>query len=645
MADSGMVYYASQPGGRSLLALWHALGRQLAARVTLAGAMTAALFGLLILLQLAAGVLTSLDGSNSGSWRDDINLMLIGALVAPPALLAVWTVFGPQRFAVRLPASLWLNAAFCQAISYGVDRSSAHGQGHFAGVMIAVSWTAAFFFAQGPLWVLRAVRRWRLRAIAADPTSQSASATPRAQFTVRTLLGWTLSIALSLAALRWMSLPNGADAEEIVVYFEAASMIAAGLVLGGLPVIASAWILLAEGRRPIFRAVLLALVVMGLAVALAGFSFNDSPFVVASIETGAILNGLIGVGLARACGYRLCRPSKKGADAPHRPAVQTPLSRRRFAIAAGPLLAAAVGVCCLVPQQRELWRRADETKQWGQVGVEVGFDDAGRLTSARFLHAAPSDDLLRAVALLTELESVDLSDLPVDRRQLALLAPLRGLRSLTLARTQVTDADLDGLAQFPDLSFLDLTGAAVSDAGMKSLKQLTKLKAVHLNLTDLSDLGLATLENVPQLQVIEAQLTAVTKAGAADFSKKRPQSEITFGASDALLAHSLSVQKTVHFGLGMGISETKPKLKRLHARGNVVANGISATVTDAGLARLADQSELEELDLRESGVTDQGLTALSKQKTLKRLDLRGTAVSEQGAARLAQALPECEVLR
>lgn len=645
MADSGMDCHASQPAGISLRALCLAAVRQLAARTSWAGAQAAALFGLLVLLQLAVGVLSSFESSDSGSWRDYIDLMMIGATVAPPALLALWTVFGPQRFAVRLPLSLWLNAAFCQAISYGVERSSGHGLGQSEGLMIAASWTAAFVFAQGPLWMLRSVRRWRLRAIAANPTSQAASATPRIQFTLRALLGWTLSIALSLAALRWMSLPNGADADEIIDYFESAGMIAAMLVLGGLPVIASAWILLAEGHRPIFRAVLLALVVTGLAVALAGFSMSESPYIVASIETGAILNGLIGLGLARVCGYRLCRTSKKRVDAPLHPAPQVPLSRRRFAFAAVPLMAVAAGLTCLVPHQRELWRRADETKQWRQLGVVVGFDDAGRLTSARFASNTPSDGLLRAVALLTELESVDLSDQPVDRRQLVLLAPLRGLRSLTLARTRVTDADLDGLAQFPDLSFLDLTGTTVTDSGMESLKQFRKLKAVHLNVTDLSDVGLAALADVPQLQVIEAQLTAVTNAGAADLLKKRPKSQLTYGASDALLAHSLSVQKTMHFGLGVGISEMTPKLKRLHARGNVVANGISATVTDAGLARLADQTELEELDLRESGVTDQGVTALAKLKSLKRLDVRGTAVTDRGAARLVQSLPGCEVLK
>ncbi len=643
MADSGMECYASQPRRRSHRALWHAQGRQLAARMTLAGIQTTALFGLLLLLQLAAGVLTPLS-SSSGSWLDNANLVMIGALVAPPALLALWTVFGPQRFAVRLPVSLWLIAAFSWAIAYGQERSS--GQGNSADLLIAASWGGAFFFAQVPLWALRGVRRWRLRAIAVDSTSHAvASATPTAQFTLRALLGWTLSIAVSLAALRFMSPPEGIDAEDIIVIFEGVGVVAAMLVLGGLPVIASAWILLAEGRRLVLRAVLIVLVLAGLGIALAGSGTNIRPFILVYIEAGAILNGLISLGVARACGYRLCRPIKKAADAPHRPAVQAPLARRRFAFAAAPLLASAAGLSCLVPHVREIWRRADETKQWRQVGVEVGFDDAGRLTLARIARETPSDDLLRAIAGLPELESVDLSDQPIDRRQLALLAPLSGLRSLTLARTRVTDADLDGLVQFPELSFLDLTGAAVTDAGMDRLKQLTKLRAVHLNLTDLSDAGLAVLADMPQLHVIEAELTAVTKAGAAEFLKKRPQSELTFGASDALLAHSLSVQKTVHFGLGMGISEMKPKLKRLHARGKTVINGITATVTDAGLARLADQTELEELDLRESGVTDQGLTALSKLKALKRLDVRGTVVTEQGAARLAQALPECEVVR
>jgi len=69
-------------------------------------------------------------------------------------------------------------------------------------------------------------------------------------------------------------------------------------------------------------------------------------------------------------------------------------------------------------------------------------------------------------------------------------------------------------------------------------------------------------------------------------------------------------------------------------------------VTDAGLVTLSVvQTELEELDLRESEVTDQGILQLRTLKNLKRLDLRGSPITEQGVQNLARVLPECEILR
>ena len=87
------------------------------------------------------------------------------------------------------------------------------------------------------------------------------------------------------------------------------------------------------------------------------------------------------------------------------------------------------------------------------------------------------------------------------------------------------------------------------------------------------------------------------------------------------------------------------ELRRLHARGKAVAGGMTAAVTDAGLAAIVAHPELEALDLRESEVTDQGIMKLSVLANLKRLDLRGALVTEQGAASLARMLPECEILR
>lgn len=96
----------------------------------------------------------------------------------------------------------------------------------------------------------------------------------------------------------------------------------------------------------------------------------------------------------------------------------------------------------------------------------------------------------------------------------------------------------------------------------------------------------------------------------------------------------------------MAMVQESIKVKRLHACGKTVTNGVAAGVTDAGLITLSTvQTELEELDLRDSEVTDKGLWTLRTLKQLKRLDVRGAPVTKKGARRLARVLPECEILR
>lgn len=82
------------------------------------------------------------------------------------------------------------------------------------------------------------------------------------------------------------------------------------------------------------------------------------------------------------------------------------------------------------------------------------------------------------------------------------------------------------------------------------------------------------------------------------------------------------------------------------AASDVSNKGVQPRVTDEGLAFLvARQTELEELDLRDSGVTDKGLWLLRTLTGLKHLDVRGAPVTEEGVARLAGVLPDCEILR
>lgn len=635
MADSGIEGYASPAQGGSVRALQRILPRRHGPRLDTLGVQTTLLFGLLLLLQITCGVLAPWGVSLGSSW-DYVHMATMGASLAPPTLLALWAVFGPQRVAVRLPLALWLTTIMYLATAYGEKRNSGELTN---GLLVGTAWLATFLLIQLPLWLLRAVRRWRLTATADEPVATGAHAhrcnesLPSGQFTLRALLGWILAAAVSLAALRCLSPTTNFDAAELLLMAEA-GFVGALIALPGLPIVALAWILLADGRRVVLRTTLCVLTLVGLAIGLwvVWVSAPDIEEVcaLASVEAGTILIGLVTLSVVRACGYRLRRRPKQ-ADAVTRlqgSSAHVPLSRWRFVVAAAPMLAIAAVLACSTPERFEIWRRADVTARWRERGVQVVFDDDGRITSAQCRSKTLSDDELRSIVDLADLESLDLNGTSLNHRQLALLAPLVGLRSLTLSHTHVTDSDLKHLVHFPELSFLDLTGTAVTDAGMKRLTRLRKLRALHLNITELSDAGLATLAEVPQLQVLEAELTAVSKTGAASFLKKRPRAQLTYGATDSLLARSLYVRKEMYKYLGMGarsigIAQIPLKLKRLHARGKVIVNGAKSTVTNAGLASLVDQAEREELDLRESGVTDQGLTAISKLKSLKRLGCAG----------------------
>lgn len=659
MADSGMEVYASPGRGETVRALWRALLQRFLPRPGTPGVQTALLFSLLLLLQLGFGVLTPI-GISLGSWWDYVHMAIMGATLAPPTLLALWAVFGPQRLAVRLPLTLWLTTVCYLAIAYGEKRNN--GQATI-GLDLGTAWLLAFVIPQIPLWLLRAVRRWRLIAPVATSEATARNAEQRdcarslqnSQFTLRALLGWVLAAATSLAALRCLSPATDFNVDELPLLLSGAAFIGPMVALAGLPVVPLAWIMLADGRRLVLRTVLILLTLAGLAIGLLVFQHLEDAETAGSLavlEAGAMFDGLVALGVVRACGYRLRRRAKRTDETALIPlrTVSGPLSRWRFAMAVAPTLAIAAVLACSLPERVELWRRADVAAQWRQLGVHIVYDDDGRITSAQCKGKSLSDEELRNIIALGDLESLDLERISIGDRQLALLAPLTNLRSLTLSHTPVTDADLKLLAQFsPQLDFLDLTRTAVTDAGLEHLKQLRRLRALHLNLTDLSDAGLATLADFQQLQVVEAELTAVTKAGAANFLKKRPRAQLSYGASDFLLARSLYVDEIVEFsggvGRNLGYARIPLKLKRLHARGKTVVNGAKCMVTDAGLAALAGQAELEELDLRESGVTDQGLSVLQKLKSLKQLDVRGTAVTEQGAARLVQLLPDCQVLR
>lgn len=638
---------------------------------------TAVLFGLLLAVQFAAAVMPlhldlNLDELDS-AWTV-FSRAIGGTSLAWPPLLAVWAVFGPQRAATRLPLTLWLAMAIDLCSMYGSSRDFGKTTVDADTLGVGAAWLLSFLVLQIPLWLIRATRRWRLKLPDYEILDANSSKSPplltgsSRQFSLRALLGWTLAAALLLAGWRWAA-PDARFGKEGVLWIvDGAAAITPRVVLGGLPVVALAWIVLAEGRRLVLRIVLGLMVLAGLAAA-CRFSqsigewlslppIDCSPAMISAFEAGAMMNGLFCLSVVQVCGYRLRRKAKKcDGAATFQPSASATIPGARFALALAPLIIVTASLAWNAPERLAKWRRAAIEFGWSDVGLETSFDQDHTAACLKCRHKPPlPDEICRRIASLGDLRTLDLAGSTIDDRQLVLLAPLARLETLNLSSTAITDAGLKQLAQFPQLRHLNLENTAITDAGLVHLPELSKLESLQLALTEVTDDGLSALGPLPTLKALDVRLTAVSAVAAKRFHESHPQSHVASGASFELLLLGLDRKLTREYewrssdGPGQESYHSRGihiKLKRLHVRGRASKNGVAEDVIGGRLFGLPrGQDELEELDLRDADVDDFDLQfTITKLKKLKRLDLRGSQVSEQGVQQLSRALPDCEILR
>jgi len=118
------------------------------------------------------------------------------------------------------------------------------------------------------------------------------------------------------------------------------------------------------------------------------------------------------------------------------------------------------------------------------------------------------------------------------------------------------------------------------------------------------------------------------------------------GVTDAGLAHLAELTNLTRLALA-GTGVTDAGLAHLAGLTNLTMLTLAATsVTDAGLAHLAGLTNLTILNLRSTGVTDAGLAHLTGLTNLKTLDLTACdGVTDAGVAVVKEKLPRCEVTR
>ncbi|HVX14585.1 MAG TPA: hypothetical protein VHC22_25585 [Pirellulales bacterium] len=539
--------------------------------------------------------------------------IVTGVVIAVPTFLALWSVHGSSRAAVRLPLTAWLLVLFFLATTYGEVRYFGHGDADIV-LLAVVAWLVAHVAILLLLWLLRTVRGWRLRRLESDPVSaaagdpsQSAVTARSRQFTIRTVLEWTSAAAVLCAGFCWLAPYANFDIEESVemLLSEAAliygALLGLGCALAGLPVLSAAWIVLADGSRPVWRSVLATITILGIAGGTAVFRWwfdredLDLVGLALTIEVGVITAALIAVSIVRACGYRLVRPGKEATVPIVADLVGARPRQRAFAFTLTSLVIASVLLACYAPLRLETWRQADETNRWASLGFSVSFDGAGHVTSATSTSKRDLTGLGTLISQLPHLTLLQLSHSTLNDALLGQLPSLPELETLLLAGTAISDAGLSQLDRFPNLKTLSLSNTGITDAGLSHLGNLSKLTDLYL--VDTAVL----LESVPTLPAVQDLNLKGTSVGDA------------------------SMSRLGHF----------PNLTKLSLE--------HTNVTDVGLEGLNALKALKTLDLKLTDVSDEGVTALSQLHQLQSLDLRLTAVSKAGFRELHKALPETAV--
>src|SRR5579872_5046889 len=178
-----------------------------------------------------------------------------------------------------------------------------------------------------------------------------------------------------------------------------------------------------------------------------------------------------------------------------------------------------------------------------------------------------ANDDLASLSHLTSLEKLHvsghfLSNINIQDKGLAHLAPLTGIKELRLAQTTVKGASL---APFVNLRFLDLSETPFSDPGVESLKGMTSLEKLYLRNTLITDQGLKIMGALKTLTELDLYGVPISDAGLAHLS---------------------------------GLT----RLRKL--------NLLGSNVTDNGVETLTGFTGLEDLNLYRSKITNAGLERL-----------------------------------
>jgi len=238
------------------------------------------------------------------------NLLFAGVIGAQVGLLAIWAVFGPQRWSLRLPVTLTYVGLVYTMVAMGVIAVAPSAIEWQEAVDDFLSLPAFFLSVQFPLWLLRAATGWRV--VRADKRDEP-SPTGSRQFHLRDLFVATtlVAVACGLAGVELSS-----EAEAAPWWIPGAVLLAAS-ALSTLPCL---WATLVDRRRRIGTAVvtvytLLLIGAVGTIVSvIPGAGPRNDVLLASASFFGSLMAVMLGVlHVVRRCGYIIRRVGRREA--------------------------------------------------------------------------------------------------------------------------------------------------------------------------------------------------------------------------------------------------------------------------------------------------------------------------------------------
>ena len=257
-----------------------------------------------------------------------------------------------------------------------------------------------------------------------------------------------------------------------------------------------------------------------------------------------------------------------------------------------------------------------------------------------------TDEGVRHLARMPQLEHLELSGASVSDRGLEVLRHLPNLRTLQLGwHRSVTDAGLAHLRSCERLEVVDLMGSPVGDGAIDALQgkaHLRELKTGRL----VTDAGLAMLGTLPALETLLldgpftddglARLRGLTRLADLDLFWHAKN------VTSAAFAHLVDLPNLRSIGADGELSDNRamqyygrmPGLQRLRAQGTVAS--------DEGFESLSASRTLESLWTRETPhLGNRGFVALSRMPALRSLGVSCRQVDDLALA----SLPSFPALR